>query len=261
MEVKMAVGLPGRYEYASLWLLAVLAVVPRTDAAFDSDLTVTCGQNFAVFDRIVQNGRLLHVVPWVREGELGVAGTVDMPGTQPHQWSIHDEHVVVRAWNDLYVYRVDRDFQPRLIHSRQIDERRPNVGGTVAIDVSGSMVRAYGVERMIALDLGSCAEQCESTVAAAQTPPPEPAPLPRCEIHVGDRLYALTVAETRAPDVIYHDLFLTRRRTDPTGHPISEAFEPESILFLGTRIETGSEQRLSEKGSPASSVSIHMMDH
>jgi hypothetical protein len=241
MEVNVAGGLPGRYEYASLWLLAMLAAVPPTDAAFDSDLTVTCGQDFAVFDRIVPNGRLLHVVPWDREGELEVAGSVDMPGTQPHQWAIHDEHVVVRTWNDLYVYRVDLDFQPRLIHSRQIDERRPNVGGTVAMDVSGSMVRVYGVERMIALDLSSCAEQCESTVEAAQTPPPEPAPLPRCEIHKGDRLYALTVADTRARNAIYHDLFLTRRRTDPAGRRISEAFEPESILYLGTRIETGGE--------------------
>jgi hypothetical protein len=65
--------------------------VPESDLAFDSDLTVVCGEDFAVFDRFVPNGRILNVVPWVAEGELAVAGSVEMPGSQPHQWAIQQQ--------------------------------------------------------------------------------------------------------------------------------------------------------------------------
>jgi hypothetical protein len=225
--------------HLSLWLLAVLVAGPPSDTAFDSDLTVVCGEDFAVFDRFEPNGRILNVVPWVAEGELAVAGSTEMPGSQPHQWAIQQEYVVVRTWNELYIYRVGADFHPQLLDSSQIDEDRSSVGGTVALDVSGSSVRAYGVERMIALDLDSCAQQCEMTVHAAPARPPARAPTTPCEVHKEDRLFALTVAETPGSGAIYHDLFLTRRRTDSAGQPIVERFEPESILFLGTRIETG----------------------
>ena len=227
--------------HLSLWLLAVLVAVPQSDMAFDSDLTVVCGEDFAVFDRFVPNGRILNVVPWVAEGELAVAGSVEMPGSQPHQWAIQQQYVVVRTWNELYIYRVGADFQPQLLHSSQIDEHRPSVGGTVALEVSGSLVRVYGVERMIVLDLDSCAQQCELAVHAAPAQTPQPAPPTRCEVHKENLLYALTVADTPGAGAIYHDLFLTRRRTDSAGRRIVEAFEPESILYVGTRIETGGE--------------------
>ena len=227
------------YEYLPLWLLVMPVPGQPTDAAVrDSDLAVTCGQEFAVFDRDLPSGRTLNVVPWVLDGDLQVAGTVEMPGTQPHAWAIHGELVIVRTWNDLYVYRVDAAFQPQLQYSVQIDDVRPSSGGTVAISLTGSVVRAYGVESMVVLDLNSCAERCEGTVQAAAPPPRQATAPQRCGVHRGDLLFALTIADTPGREAIYHDLFLTRRRTDPTGRLLSEAFVPESVLYLGTRIET-----------------------
>lgn len=235
----MPLDLTSRIRVVLLWtVVAVLAGAPRSAAAFDSDLFVICGSEFAIFDRFGPDGRILHVVPWTDEGELEVAGTVVMPGTQPHHWAIYGRYVVVRTWNDLYVYQVDDAFQPRLVHASQIDEARPISGGTTAIELSGSVVRAYGVERMVVLDLEACADECAPVVEAAVTPPSVPGAVSSCEIHKGGRIFALTRARTEGRGIVYHDLFLTRRRTDPRGLSIEVAFQPESILYLGTQAET-----------------------
>jgi hypothetical protein len=223
----------------ALWLIAALVLTPASSVRFDADLHVECGADFAVFDRFEPSGRVLNVVPWTATGQLRVAGSVAMPDGQPHAWVIHESLIVVRLWNDFHVYSVDNGFQPRLIHSARIDDERSNVGGTVAIELTGSSLRVHGTERTIVVDLDACADACTQPVEPVSNPT-SLTDLPRsCRVAREGRLFALTVADTPGDGAVYHDLFLTRRRTDPTGMLVREAFAPGSILYLGTRVETG----------------------
>jgi hypothetical protein len=142
-------------------------------------------------------------------------------------------------WNDLHVYRLDQAFQPRLVFSALIDVERPNVGGTTAIFLNGSILTAYGVNRTLTLDLATCAQVCEPKLGPAADPPPVAPTLLPCSVAQGEVLLAESVATTRGNKVLYHDVFLTRRRTSPVGvRLVDNPFGPTSLLYIGTRIET-----------------------
>jgi len=218
------------------WSLVLLAMPVVTHA--DSDLELTCGPEFAVFDRLISNGRTLNVVPLGDDGELTVVATIQMPPGQPHVWAIHDRHVVVRMWNDFYVYRLDQALRPELVASAQIDRQRSNVGGTTAIRLSGSVLTVYGINATLRLDLATCVQACEPRQTPTETPPAAAASQ-RCSVKRGDVLFAESVATTRGDKALYHDVFLTRRRTTSIGvRLVDDPFRPTSVLYLGTRLET-----------------------
>jgi hypothetical protein len=146
----------------------------------DSDLEITCGASFIAFDKFVPEGRALNVVPLEETGDLRVAGTVLMPFDQPHRWAIYDDYIIVRTWNDIYIYEIDMAFQPQLIASFQIDDARPNVGGTTAIALDGSLLRAYGTQRTIAVDLSECTQECQATEVPFDRDPPDSLPQRAC---------------------------------------------------------------------------------
>jgi len=124
------------------WLLglSVATLLTPLGVGADSDLALTCGPDFAVFDRGVGTDRRLLVVPWSEGGGLRVSGSVAIESDQPRRWLIHGSYVVVRSWNDLHVFRVGADFVPTKVWSAQIDQSRGNAGGTVHIEVDGSGV-------------------------------------------------------------------------------------------------------------------------
>jgi hypothetical protein len=219
--------------------------VPIADGSFDSDLAVICGPDFAVFDKFGPAGRMLHVVPLTTEGELRIAGSADFPGTQPHQWLIWNAYVVVRSWNEIYIYRVDNLFQLELIHSSRIDEDRPPVGGTLAIEIEESFLHVYGVQTKLTVSLDSCEGGCRVEKEAVAEPPRVPGFFPRCEVQKEGYLFALTRAETRSAGPVFQDWFLSRRRLIPTEGPGLDSYQPESLLYLGTRFgETGGDAHL-----------------
>lgn len=212
-----------------------LFATPATSMA-DSDLWVQCGQEFAVFDRMIPNGRELNVVPWTTDQDLHVAATVQMPEGQPHAWAIYNRYVVVRMWNHIHVYRIDDAFHPELILSHMIDNERGVVGGPTAIQVVGSTLRAHGVDQDLTLDLRSCEDECVVSIE----PPAEEVPAqrhhrPRCSARHGETLFGLTEARTRTEGGTYIDYYLTRRSIDGHTAPIHDPFRPEDSLYLGTR--------------------------
>ena len=224
------------------WLLGpfVATLLTPLGAGADSDLALTCGPDFAVLDRGVGTDRRLLVVPWNEEGELRVSGSVAMESDQPHRWLIHGSYVVVRSWNHLHVFRVGADSVPTKVLSTQIDQSRGNVGGTLHIEVVGTVVRAYGVARVLEVDLAECSRtSCAAHPVAFSEAPRETVPPPMCQVRRGDLLFASSVASTHGEGTIFHDVLLTRRNVgfdhlDRGANP----FGPESILYLGTRIET-----------------------
>ena len=219
------------------WFLSLLAVPVLVNA--DSDLQITCGPEFAVFDRFVPGGRMLNIVPWVNAGNLTVAATTQLPSGQPHRWAIYERYVVVRMWNDVYIYRLDDVFQPRLVTSARIDDDRSNVGGTTEIRVDGSVLSVYGITRTLRLDLASCTPRCELRPGGVAGPPPQAVTQERCSVARNGLLFAESRTTTSGNKAVYHDLSLTRRRTNPLGvRPAENPFAPTSILYVGTRLET-----------------------
>jgi hypothetical protein len=200
----------------------------------NSDLWVQCGQEFAVFDRMVPGGRELNVVPWTTEQDLRVAATVQMPEGQPHAWAIYNRFVVVRMWNHVHVYRIGDGYQPQLILSHMIDKERGVVGGPTAIQIVGSILRAHGVERDLVLDFDSCVDDCVvSKPPAAEVPVQEHRP--HCSVQRGEVLFGLTEARTRSEGGTYIDYYLTRRGIVAQVAPIHDPFRPDFSLYLGTR--------------------------
>jgi hypothetical protein len=216
-------------------LCAVALLASPAPLAADSDLWVQCGQEFAVFDRIVQDGRELNVVPWTDEQDLRVAASVPMPEGQPHSWAIYNRYVVVRMWNHLHVYRIGDAYQPELILSRVIDKERGVVGGPTAIQIAGSILRVHGVERDLVLDFESCDDECVISIEPPAAVVPVQDHRPRCAMQRGEYLFGLTEATTRSEGWTYVDYFLTRRRIAVRIAPIHDPFRPESSLYLGTR--------------------------
>jgi hypothetical protein len=206
----------------------------------DSDLFVACGDQFAVFDKFAASGRVLGVIPFVDSGELRVASAIDMPEGQPHSWAIYREYVAVRTWNDVQMYRVGQQFKAAFLGRFQIDESRPTVGGTVAMELRGSVLRAYGVKNMLEFDLSQCSTRCIPRTTAVERPPDEPLRQSRCSVIRRGFVFAESEATTaNVQGIIYHDIVLTRRKRNPDkGAPIQNPYRPESILYLGTRIET-----------------------
>jgi hypothetical protein len=212
-----------------------LSVHPAHLAA-DSDLWIACSEEFAVFDRLMPSGRQLHVVPWTDPEDLRIAATTQMPEGQPHAWAIYRRYVAVRTWNDLHIYHVDDRFHPQLILSQRIDDDRGYAGGPTAIEVRGSILRAYGVQWDIEIDLDSCATECVVQFEAPAETVPRQDHMPRCSVRRGDVLFALTEATTRHDTLTYIDVYLTRRRVSLEGVAlIDNPLRPETTLYLGTR--------------------------
>ena len=202
--------------------------------AADSDLWVQCGQEFAVFDRMVPGGRELNVVPWDTEQDLRVAATVQMPAGQPHAWAIYNRYVVVRTWNHIHVYRIGDAYQPQLILSHMIDVERGTVGGPTAIRIVGSILRAHGVAQDLIVDLDACEHECPVSMEPPAAEVPMQQHRPRCSVQRDEFLFGLTEATTRSEGGTYMDYYLTRRRIVARAAPIHE-FRPEYSLYLGTR--------------------------
>jgi hypothetical protein len=206
----------------------------------DSDLFVACGDQFAVFDKLTAGGRVLNVIPFVDSGELRVASAIDMPAGQPHSWAIYGEYVAVRTWNDVQLYRVAQRFKATLLGRFPIDESRPNVGGTVAMELRGSVLRAYGIKNMLELNLSQCSTRCIPRTIAVERPPDEAVRQSKCSVIRRGFVFAESEATTdNIQGMIYHDIVVTRRKRDhDKGAPVRDPYKPESILYLGTRIET-----------------------
>jgi hypothetical protein len=206
----------------------------------DSDLSVACGDQFAVFDKFTVSGRVLGVIPFVDSGELRVASTIGMPDGQPHRWAIYREYVAVRTWNEVQLYRVDRHFKTALLGRFQIDESRPNTGGTIAIELRGSVLRAYGVKNTLELDLSQCSTRCSPRTTSVERPPDEAVHQSKCSAIRRGFVFAESEATSaNVEGIIYHDVVVTRRKRDLNRDtPVQDAYRPESILYLGTRIET-----------------------
>jgi hypothetical protein len=221
-------------------IIAGLILGLGTHLRADSDLFVACGDRFAVFDKFTAGGRVLSVIPFVDSGELRIASAIDMPQGQPHSWAIHGEYVAVRTWNDVQLYRVGQQFKPTLLGRFQIDESRPSVGGTVAMELRGSVLRAYGVKNMLEVDLSQCPTRCIPRTTAVEPPPDEAVSQPKCSVIRRGFVFAESEATTaNIQGVIYHDIVVTRRKQAPEkGAPVQNPYRPESILYLGTRIET-----------------------
>jgi hypothetical protein len=224
------------------WLVGLSAATLLTPLALgaDSDLALTCGPDFAVLDRGVGADRRLLVIPWEEQGELRVAGSVAMESDQPHRWLIVGSHVVVRSWNHLYVFRVGSDYAPTKIFSSQIDGSRGSVGGTVHVEVEGTVVRAYGLARVLEVDLAECDRTaCAAHSAPLRGAPGDAVPTQSCRVKRGSLLFASSVASTQGEGTWYHDLLLMRRNVGLNNLVEGpNPFGPESILYLGTRIET-----------------------
>jgi hypothetical protein len=226
-------GAPGFARRLSLGMVILgagwLVLGPNALAA-DSDLAIVCGHEFAAFDRFTPQGRELRVVPWSTEGDLQIAGTTHMPEGQPHAWSIYQRLIIVRTWNDLYIYRVNAQHDLEMILSRKIDHSRGITGGPIAIQVTGNVLRAYGVEHDVVVDLDTCDDDCVAErVAAAPTIPEQLVPR-RCFVRKGDTLFAVTEGSTRDGYGTYIDFFLTRRSLSVEGaRNMSNPFRPESM--------------------------------
>ena len=163
-----------------------------------------------------------------------------MPEGQPHSWVIYRDYVVVRTWNDVQLYRVGPQFKAALLGRFQIDESRPNTGGTVAIELRGSVLRAYGVKNVLEFDLSQCATRCIPRTTAVERPPDETVRQSRCSVIRRGFVFAESDSTTtNIQGIIYHDIVITRRRRNPDQDaPGRNPYRPESTLYLGTRIET-----------------------
>ena len=147
--------------------------------------------------------------------------------------------MAVRTWNEVQVYRVGQQFKAAFVGRFQIDESRPNVGGTVAMELRGSVLRAYGIKKMLELDLSQCSTRCIPRTTAVERPPDDPKRQSRCSVIRRGFVFAESEATTaNVQGIIYHDIVLTRRKRNPDkGAPVRDSYRPESILYLGTRIE------------------------
>lgn len=213
----------------------VTAATPH-GAGADSDLALTCGPDFGVFDRGLTTQRRLYVVPWREEGDLVVSGSVLMDADQPHSWLIYGRFVVVRSWNDIHIFRIDENFLPAKIFTSPIDDARGNVGGTVEVELVGSVVRAYGTTRVLEVDLNRCGDSCTSRTAAFAEPPQSTRRPPVCRVRRGDLEFASVTTTMRGDAGVFHDLLLTRR--DLRASAGQDRFRLESLLYLGTKLET-----------------------
>jgi hypothetical protein len=233
MLAQIAMAMAGRVSLA----IGVM-IGAASHALADSDLAVACGDRFAVFDRFESAGRMLGVIPFVDSGPLAIASAVRMPEAQPHRWAVYRDYAVVRTWNEVQIYRIDQKFNAAMLGRFLIDDSRPNVGGTTAIELKGSVLRAYGVKNMLELDLVQCSAQCKSRTIPVTRPPAEPTRRPRCSAVRGNFIFSESEAlSDNVGGIIYHDVLVTRRRR-PADVPDAIRHRVDSILYLGTSIET-----------------------
>jgi hypothetical protein len=233
--------------YTNRLAVALLLLFPLVgnESLADSDGDLTCGSRFAVFDKFTPRlragrvlpggiGRNLNIVALRESGPLAVTTSIELPQGQPHHWFVTDSRIVLRWYNGVSIYAVDATFEPHLLGSFDIDLISEPKYGNRSVELAHSILRVFGLTRTLELDLETCTEKsCEPREVPFTEPPNQR--YETCSVKVGASLFSEVRTETQNVDgIIYHDRFLIRRKTFPE----SRDFEPNSILFVTSDIET-----------------------